>query len=165
MSQVISETEGVVDKYIGDGIMALWNAPYTVIDHPSKACEAALLCKSRLETLKADWKRRGYPEMRMRVGIHTGNAIVGNFGSVDRLNYTALGDNVNLASIDLADLYTEAFELYMDRQFEMAAVLFVEYLESNANDKAAETHLKACRHYVLNPPDSSWDGTRRMNTK
>eukprot|EP01135_Chromosphaera_perkinsii_P011259 Nk52_evm40s2367 gene=Nk52_evmTU40s2367 len=98
MSNIIKENEGTVDKYIGDAIMALWNAPELVEDHASKACTAALCCQKRLEIMSKNWERRGYRPVKARIGIHTGDAIVGNFGARERLNYTALGDNINLGS-------------------------------------------------------------------
>lgn len=98
MSSIIQDNEGTVDKYIGDAIMGIWNAPDVVIDHAKKACEAALLCDVRLKALNRTWAVKGYPEITARIGLHTGTAIVGNFGSKNRLNYTALGDAVNLAS-------------------------------------------------------------------
>eukprot|EP00123_Amoebidium_parasiticum_P010775 comp20313_c1_seq1/m.25530 comp20313_c1_seq1/g.25530 ORF comp20313_c1_seq1/g.25530 comp20313_c1_seq1/m.25530 type:complete len:1023 (-) comp20313_c1_seq1:458-3526(-) len=98
MSLIILQNEGTVDKYIGDAVMVLFNAPETVIHHPIKACETALLCQARLHTLAPEWVAMGFPYVQARIGIHTGTCIVGNFGSETRLNYTALGDSVNLAS-------------------------------------------------------------------
>eukprot|EP01134_Creolimax_fragrantissima_P006989 CFRG6989T1 len=98
MSVLIQDNEGIIDKFIGDHIMALWNAPATVNDHAYKACETALLSQARLSSLRWEWEVVGCPYLQSRIGIHTGDAIVGNFGSADRLNYTALGDSVNLAS-------------------------------------------------------------------
>jgi adenylate cyclase len=81
-----------VVKYLGDGIFSFWNAPEAQADHALRACEAALLMRALPET-----KMHG-ETVRTRVGIHTGEANVGNFGSVERVDYTALGENVNLAS-------------------------------------------------------------------
>eukprot|EP00126_Sphaerothecum_destruens_P010676 Sdes_comp20790_c0_seq1m16981 len=98
MSSTIVEYEGTVDKYIGDSIMALWNAPELVPDHAVKACAAAIEYQRRLKRFSDEWVVKGYPQIMARIGIHTGEAIVGNFGARERLNYTALGDNVNLSS-------------------------------------------------------------------
>ena len=98
MSEIVLQYQGIVDKYIGDAIMAFWNAPISVQDHATIACTVALKCQMRLAELRESWRQRGLPELRMRIGLNTGKALVGNFGSSTRFNYTALGDNVNLAS-------------------------------------------------------------------
>ena len=92
VSNCIHSTDGTVVKYIGDGIFSFWNAPEAQTDHALRACDAALrLCELEQMTMN------GKP-VRTRVGIHTGVANVGNFGSRERVDYTALGDSVNLAS-------------------------------------------------------------------
>ncbi len=88
---------GTLDKYIGDSVMAFWNAPDRQPDHAARACRAALAMASSLEE---DCKRRrakGLPVLRMRVGVHTGPALVGNIGAPGRINYTIVGDTVNAA--------------------------------------------------------------------
>ncbi len=92
VSQCIHKTDGTVVKYIGDAIFAFWNAPEAQTDHQLRACEAALHFR-KVRITAPD----GSP-LHTRVGIHTGEANVGNFGSVERVDYTALGENVNLAS-------------------------------------------------------------------
>lgn len=94
----IARTGGVVDKYIGDAVMALWNAPSQAEGHALAACRAGLAIQHALSQARERWQASGKPPMETRIGIHTGEAIVGNFGSDLRLTYTALGDNVNLAS-------------------------------------------------------------------
>lgn len=98
MSNVIIESQGVVDKYIGDAIMAFWNAPMYLENHPRIACRAALLYQKRLKNLRQKWIAQGLPAIYARIGINTGLALVGNLGSKHRMNYTCLGDAVNLAS-------------------------------------------------------------------
>lgn len=98
MSDEILQAGGTVDKFIGDAIMAFWGAPLAQEEHARAACHAALANQARLEELRDDWKGRDLPEFRARIGLHSGNAIVGNFGSPNRLDYTAIGDSVNLAS-------------------------------------------------------------------
>lgn len=87
---------GTVDKYMGDGVMAFWGAPEVLPDHARLACQAALRCQADLREL---WQREpSFPRFATRIGLHTAEVLVGNFGSLERLNYTVLGDGVNLAS-------------------------------------------------------------------
>lgn len=89
---------GTIDKYIGDSIMAFWNAPVTDDNHITNACIAALHCITLSNELNEKWKVDGRDIMRTRIGLHTGDSIVGNVGSSDRMNYTAMGASVNLAA-------------------------------------------------------------------
>jgi adenylate cyclase len=98
MAGVVASHGGTVDKYIGDAVMALWNAPLPVADHAARACRAALACVAALEELYASEEWRGLPRWTTRFGLHTDVVLVGHFGAPDRLSYTALGDGVNLAS-------------------------------------------------------------------
>lgn len=98
MSNIILQNQGIVDKYIGDAVMAFWNAPLPLKDHATVACSVALKSQTKLAELRRKWMLKGYPEIKARIGLNTGNALVGNLGSTTRLNYTCLGDNVNLAS-------------------------------------------------------------------
>ena len=97
MGQAILERGGTIDKFIGDAVMAFWNAPFESEDHVERACVAALRLSKASEELNQR-RQDSLPLLRTRVGIHTGTAVVGNLGSSDRMDYTALGANVNLAS-------------------------------------------------------------------
>jgi len=90
-TDVIKSHQGTVDKYMGDGIMAFWNAPDTVKKHAKLAVYAALDCLEAIEEMED-------PRLYTRIGIHTAEVVVGNFGSPERFNYTAVGDGVNLAA-------------------------------------------------------------------
>jgi adenylate cyclase len=98
MTVAIQGTGGTIDKYIGDAVMALWNAPTEVEAHPARACRAALACMKATRTLYASKKWEGLPTLTTRYGLHTADVMVGNFGASARLSYTALGDGVNLAA-------------------------------------------------------------------
>jgi len=98
MSHEIMTHAGTVDKFIGDAIMAIWNAPADDPDHAAHACAAALALQRANDRLNAEFEREGWPAYRTRIGLHTGEAVVGNIGSEDRMNYTALGATVNLAA-------------------------------------------------------------------
>ncbi len=104
MTDLVQSRRGTIDKYMGDAIMAFWNAPLAVERHAARACEAALAMQASLVTLNAQWKAEAEAEGRRHIpvaigiGVNTGLATVGNFGSEQRLTYTCLGDEVNLAS-------------------------------------------------------------------
>jgi len=93
ISKIIASERGTVDKYMGDGIMAFWGAPTKVEDHAVRACVASLLCQRRVQELA----RKGV-NLATRIGLATGEVLVGNIGSTERMNYTVMGDIANLAS-------------------------------------------------------------------
>ena len=98
MSDIVKRHGGFVDKFIGDEVMALFGAPLPIEKHALSAVMAALEMRAVTEKLSRQWKERGEPELKVGIGVATGKASVGNFGAVDRFQYTALGDTVNLAS-------------------------------------------------------------------
>jgi len=98
MTRIILDYGGTVDKFIGDAIMAFWGAPLEDPQQAMKACRAAMDMQQVAATMRRELLRQGLPGLRMRIGIHSGDAIVGNMGSMERFDYTAVGDNVNLAS-------------------------------------------------------------------
>jgi class 3 adenylate cyclase len=98
MTDEVMATEGVVDKFIGDGIMAFWGAPIQQPDHADRAIATARRMIERLDELKARWKEEGSEGLEMGIGIHLGVATIGNMGSKLRSDYTAIGDVVNVAS-------------------------------------------------------------------
>jgi len=89
---------GTIDKFIGDAVMVFWNAPNPQADHVARACRAALAAKAAGERLNAEFEAEGLSPFITRFGIHVGEAVVGNVGSTERMNYTALGNTVNLAA-------------------------------------------------------------------
>ncbi len=98
MTIAIEATGGTIDKYIGDAVMALWNAPTPVPGHARRACRAVLACMAAADELYASSAWTGLPPMVTRFGLHKGRVLVGHFGAPTRLGYTALGDGVNLAA-------------------------------------------------------------------
>ena len=97
-SSVINKNQGTVDKYIGDAVMAYWNAPKDCEDHAFKSCKAAIQGLHNLSYLQKEWARLKKPIFNVRIGINTGNVVLGNIGTEEHLSYTVMGDNVNLAS-------------------------------------------------------------------
>ncbi len=98
MTNAIQAQHGTVDKFIGDAVMTLWNAPLPVDNHAQLACQAALDCRRLLTELFASPEWKGLPPFETRFGLHKDRVMVGHFGAPDRMNYTAMGDGVNLAS-------------------------------------------------------------------
>jgi adenylate cyclase len=98
MTDIILDSGGTLDKYEGDAIVAFWNAPLDVPGHALRACRAALACGRRLVEIGPDLEKRFGHRLRMRIGLNTGSAVVGNMGSGRRFDYTAMGDTVNLAA-------------------------------------------------------------------
>jgi len=98
MTRVIHKHRGTIDKYMGDAIMAFWGAPVDDAEHPRHALQAALEMVHTLQTMDAHFQSRGWPPVRVGVGLNTGEMTVGNMGSEFRLAYTVMGDAVNLGS-------------------------------------------------------------------
>jgi len=98
LTDVFLAEGGTVDKFIGDAVMVFWNAPNPQSDHIERACRAALSGKAVCEKLNVQFETEGLKPFVARFGIHVGEAVVGNLGSTERMNYTALGDTVNLAA-------------------------------------------------------------------
>lgn len=98
ISLSIGDHQGTVDKFIGDSVMAFWNAPDTVVNHPEQACLSAHQILERIRAINAKRSAAGQVGLNIRIGVHTGIAMVGNVGHEGRLSYTAMGDAVNMAS-------------------------------------------------------------------
>src|SRR5262245_52648478 len=98
LGSAITANRGTIDKYIGDSIMAFWNAPEPDPDHIANACRAALQARAAGNRLRRKWKSRGRPGFHTRFGLHAGLAVVGNVGARERINYTLVGAVANQAS-------------------------------------------------------------------
>jgi class 3 adenylate cyclase len=94
----IEATGGTIDKYMGDGLMAFWGAPEPVADHARAACLGALAVMGEVQRFNGTRRSRGDQACRMRIGLHTGTVLVGNLGFAGRVDYTAIGEAVNVAS-------------------------------------------------------------------
>jgi len=100
MTQVVLDEEGTLDKYIGDAIMAFWNAPADVENHAERALRTAVLMQRKMDELNARWAEaeEGGEALLVRIGVNTGEVVVGNVGGENRFDYSAIGDPVNLAA-------------------------------------------------------------------
>jgi adenylate cyclase len=98
MTAIVQQQRGTIDKYIGDAIMAFWNAPVDLADHATRAVRTALAMQAALSQLNEEFAARHWPEVKIGVGVNTGRMSVGNMGSEFRMSYTVMGDAVNLGS-------------------------------------------------------------------
>ncbi len=98
MTELIFENGGTLDKYLGDGLMAVFGAPITHRDDSLRAVKTAVDMKLELQTLNRGWEARGLPPFHIGIGIATGSVTAGNVGSLRRMDYTVIGDTVNVAS-------------------------------------------------------------------
>ncbi|RKY89987.1 hypothetical protein DRQ09_00180 [candidate division KSB1 bacterium] len=98
MTHIVLRYDGMIDKYEGDAIMAVFGAPVYYEDHALRACYVSLDMQKELVKLREKWKQEGKPQLYVRIGLNTGPMVVGNMGAMDRLDYTVMGDSVNLGS-------------------------------------------------------------------
>jgi len=98
MTEAVLNNKGMLDKYIGDAVMAFYNAPISLEKHAIAACNSALEMRDELKKLNLELKEEGLPKINIGIGINTAEVVVGNMGSTQRFNYTIMGDGVNLAS-------------------------------------------------------------------
>ena len=157
LSGIIFTWDGTVDKYVGDEIMAFWNAPRTQPDHALLAVRCAYDCINRAPELQQRLLAKGLPPIRWGIGINTGPAVVGNMGSRSRLQYTALGDTVNTAARFCA--HAPAFEVLIGQQtYDMCrdyiAVDLVPGVQLKG--KSAETFSIYQVTAIRQAPDSPW---------
>ena len=98
MTDILLEYEGTLDKFEGDAIIAFFGAPNDLPNHSEVACRACIKMQKKLEVLRTRWTSENRPALKMRIGLCSGNAIVGNMGSKNRMDYTMMGDTVNIAA-------------------------------------------------------------------
>jgi len=167
LSNIIMDDRGTIDKYIGDAIMAFWGAPIKLENAPYLACKAALNCQKKLDNLNEQWRKENKPPMITRMGIHSGITMVGNLGSQDRMNYTIIGDSVNLASrleginkyygtkiIISESVYLQVSTQFLCRPLDIVAVkgkrigVKVYELVADKNELIAEETQQFCNHFT-----------------
>ncbi|HOA30068.1 MAG TPA: adenylate/guanylate cyclase domain-containing protein, partial [Candidatus Cloacimonadota bacterium] len=98
MVDVIIKNKGTLDKFVGDEIMALYGSPLPLENHALHACKTALEMRERLSVLQEKWRKEGKEAFEIGIGVNTGGAIVGNLGSEQIFDYTAIGDTINLGA-------------------------------------------------------------------
>ena len=154
MSEMIFGTNGTIDKFMGDAIMALFGAPLNYPDHPQKACLAALKCFEKLAEMNEDFKKRNWPEIKIGIGLNTGIMVAGNIGSDQIQSYTVIGDEVNLGqrlesltkSYQVKILISESTYLAVKAEFVAREVDFVRVKGKNRAVKIYELISQGTNH-------------------
>ena len=124
MSKIVLKNGGTIDKYMGDCIMAFWNAPLDCPNHAEMAVKTSIECAEETDKIKAEFKAKGLPDINIGSGVNTGICIVGNMGSEMRLDYSVIGDSVNLA----ARLEAQTRN-YKDKNGKVTPVLYSSYTQ------------------------------------
>ena len=140
MVNIIFSNEGTLDKFIGDAIVAFWGAPIRIQDHHYKAVITGLQMKEALKSYNQDNIGKGSPELKVGIGIHTGEVILGNIGSEKKLDYTVIGDSVNLASRleDLTKTYKSSIMISQNTYDHVQNEIFcrmADYIKVKGKDK------------------------------
>ena len=129
MTKIVLNNGGTVDKYMGDCIMAFWNAPLDCENHAEMAVKTSIECAKETERLKEDFKKRGLPDINIGSGVNTGTCIVGNMGSDTRFDYSVIGDAVNLAA-----RLEAATRNYKDKDGRVLSTLYSSYTMEKLKD-------------------------------
>ena len=129
MTKIVLDNGGTVDKYMGDCIMAFWNAPLDCENHAEMAVKTSIECAKETERLKEDFKKRGLPDINIGSGVNTGTCIVGNMGSDTRFDYSVIGDAVNLAA-----RLEAATRNYKDKDGRVLSTLYSSYTMEKLKD-------------------------------
>jgi adenylate cyclase len=177
MTRVIHKNRGTIDKYMGDAIMSFWGAPLVDSEHARHALYAALEMMDELKIMQEDFKRHGWPEVDIGIGINTGNMNVGNMGSEFRMAYTVLGDAVNLGSrlegltknygtnIIVSETTKDAIPEFVFRELDLVRVkgknepvaIFEPVGHKNDLDKSITSELTAYKQALRYFRAQSWD--------
>ena len=122
MTHIIFSNQGTLDKFEGDAIMAFWGAPIPQADHAMRACRTSIEMFDTLDIMRREWKKDGRPDINIRIGLNTGDMIVGNMGGLGRFDYTVIGDSVNLAArLESANKQYHTRLMLGDRTYKMVS--------------------------------------------
>jgi len=129
MSKIVMKNGGTIDKYMGDCIMAFWNAPLDCSNHAEMAVKTGIECAEETDKLKKEFKEKGLPDINIGSGVNTGTCIVGNMGSENRLDYSVIGDAVNLAA-----RLEAATRNYKDKDGKVTPLIYSSYTKDQLKD-------------------------------
>lgn len=162
MSETIMAHHGTVDKFIGDAVMAIWNAPVEDPDHVLNACAAVLACRRRVDAVNLQFEKDNWPPYHTRFGLHVGDAVAGNVGSTDRMNYTVLGATVNLAArleglnknYGTSILVSEALKARAEQAFVFRSV---DRIKPKGFAEAFTIYELRCERSAMSEPETEFD--------
>jgi adenylate cyclase len=179
MTEIVLQNNGIIDKYEGDAIMAEFGVPVHYEDHPYMACKSALEMQRKLKDMRDFWKKQNKPLLKARIGINTGEVIVGNMGSRNVFDYTVMGDHVNLGSrlegankfygtnIMISEFtYEHVKDQFFTRPLDLVQVkgkdkpIYVYELIAFKEDKVKDTFLEMLQYYeqgINSYKSKSWD--------
>jgi len=129
MSKIVMKNGGTIDKYMGDCIMAFWNAPLDCSNHAEMAVKTGIECAIETDKLKKEFREKGLPDINIGSGVNTGTCIVGNMGSENRLDYSVIGDSVNLAA-----RLEAATRNYRDENGKVTPLIYSSYTKEQLKD-------------------------------
>ena len=140
-TEIIMTFNGIIDKYMGDGLLAYWDAPIAKPDHACLACKTALECRDRANELNQDWQAKGNMIFPTRIAIHTGETLVGNLGSSDYMSYTVLGKSVDFIRLlkPVQDRFESQIVISDSTYKNVADTYYTRPLESIADNKHETT--------------------------
>jgi adenylate cyclase len=133
MSKIVLKNGGTIDKYMGDCIMAFWNAPLDCPNHAEMAVKTGIECAEETDKLKKEFREKGLPDINIGSGVNTGTCIVGNMGSENRLDYSVVGDAVNLAA-----RLEAATRNYKDKDGKVTPLIYSSYTKDQLVDIESE---------------------------
>ena len=133
MSKIVLKNGGTIDKYMGDCIMAFWNAPLDCSNHAEMAVKTGIECAIETQKLKKEFREKGLPDINIGSGVNTGTCIVGNMGSENRLDYSVIGDAVNLAA-----RLEAATRNYKDDDGNVAPLIYSSYTKEQLKEVKSE---------------------------
>ena len=133
MSKIVLKNGGTIDKYMGDCIMAFWNAPLDCHNHAEMAVKTGIECAIETQKLKKEFRKKGLPDINIGSGVNTGTCIVGNMGSENRLDYSVIGDAVNLAA-----RLEAATRNYKDDDGNVAPLIYSSYTKDELKEVESE---------------------------
>jgi adenylate cyclase len=162
MSETIMAHQGTVDKFIGDAVMAIWNAPVDDPNHVRNACAAVMSCTRRVAALNRQFEQEAWPPYQTRFGLHVGDAVAGNIGSADRMNYTVLGATINLAArlealnktYGTQILVSEALKARAEPAFVFRSV---DRIKPKGFAEAFTIHELRCERSATSEPETAFD--------